>query len=292
MLVNEAYYVKTEEKEHTVKIQNEDEKFYSYDAELVENPTGTLVEKTITENGEYLPASDNADGYSKVTVSVPSSGLPTLFAPIIIGGYNKIAWQHNPQNGGFAVTFEASVDGNAVSSPLTITQEMSGKTLIIISSAPNFQSQTTQITLSYLTTKSFATVDENALLPTGCQLRAEQPGGGFYWNDGQSRVGEFGTCLSILFSTVRTLETAYYLEITGYTNVALYRRVDKTAPDEMKISSNYGTFPSYFRSGANATLKNIATGTEYTASITNNEVYFNNGAILPDGIYMLIVNVT
>ena len=103
--------------------------------------------------------------------------------------------------------------------------------------------------------------------------------------------GGFGKCLSILFSTVRTLETAYYLEITGYTNVALYRRVDNTAPDEMKISSNYGNFPGYFK-GANATLKNIATGTEYTAAITNNEVYFNNGAVLPDGIYMLIVNVT
>ncbi len=69
--MNETYYVKTEEKEHTVKIQNEEKKFYSYDGELVEDPTGTLVEKTITENGEYLPASDNADGYSKVTVNVP-----------------------------------------------------------------------------------------------------------------------------------------------------------------------------------------------------------------------------
>ena len=30
-----------------------------------------LIEKTITANGEYLPASDNADGYSKITVNVP-----------------------------------------------------------------------------------------------------------------------------------------------------------------------------------------------------------------------------
>lgn len=33
-----------------------------------------LVEKTITANGEYLPASDNADGYSKVTVNVQPTG--------------------------------------------------------------------------------------------------------------------------------------------------------------------------------------------------------------------------
>lgn len=36
----------------------------------------TLIEKTITENGEYLPASDEADGYSKVTVNV--GGLPPV----------------------------------------------------------------------------------------------------------------------------------------------------------------------------------------------------------------------
>ena len=29
-----------------------------------------LVEKTITDNGTYLPEDDNADGYSKVVVTV------------------------------------------------------------------------------------------------------------------------------------------------------------------------------------------------------------------------------
>lgn len=33
-----------------------------------------LIEKTITENGEYLASSDNADGFSKVTVDVEGSG--------------------------------------------------------------------------------------------------------------------------------------------------------------------------------------------------------------------------
>ena len=33
---------------------------------------GTLVEKTITENGDYYAVDDNADGYSKVTVNVAS----------------------------------------------------------------------------------------------------------------------------------------------------------------------------------------------------------------------------
>jgi hypothetical protein len=34
---------------------------------------GNLIEKTVTENGVYVPSSDNANGYSKVTVNVPNS---------------------------------------------------------------------------------------------------------------------------------------------------------------------------------------------------------------------------
>lgn len=43
--------------------------------EVVVNVSGgggsTLVEKTITANGDYYAIDDNADGYSKVTVNVP-----------------------------------------------------------------------------------------------------------------------------------------------------------------------------------------------------------------------------
>ena len=43
---------------------------------------GTLIEKTVTENGIYLPSSDNADGYSKVIVNC-ETGKPFT-------GYNQI----------------------------------------------------------------------------------------------------------------------------------------------------------------------------------------------------------
>lgn len=155
LLVNKTYYVKTEEKEHTIKIQNKDEKFYGYDAELVENPTGTLVEKAITENGEYLPASDNADGYSKVTVSVQSGGeQPQLFASVVSGGYNEISWTNNPSNGDFTVALTADVDGTPVTSPLLITQAMDGKTLTVTASAENFESKSIQVLLSYISASS------------------------------------------------------------------------------------------------------------------------------------------
>lgn len=47
--------------------------------DIADNYTGgggsaTLIEKSITENGTYAATSDNADGYSTVTVDVPTSG--------------------------------------------------------------------------------------------------------------------------------------------------------------------------------------------------------------------------
>lgn len=44
---------------------------------------GTLIEKTITANGDYNAIDDNADGYSKVSVNIPSD-IPT--------GYTIASW--------------------------------------------------------------------------------------------------------------------------------------------------------------------------------------------------------
>lgn len=40
--------------------------------------SATLIEKTITENGEYNASADNADGYSSVTVDVAGGGGETF----------------------------------------------------------------------------------------------------------------------------------------------------------------------------------------------------------------------
>ena len=41
--------------------------------------SATLITKTITENGTYLAADDSADGYSSVTVNVPTGGTTTPY---------------------------------------------------------------------------------------------------------------------------------------------------------------------------------------------------------------------
>lgn len=60
---------------------------------------GNLGEKTIASNGIYLPSDDNLDGYSKVTVNVPSgitvadiiaNGYPLYQAPITVGAGTAI----------------------------------------------------------------------------------------------------------------------------------------------------------------------------------------------------------
>lgn len=53
---------------------------------------GTYVSKTITSNGEYDPASDNADAFSHVTVSVPTGSSPVLVSKNISqnGTYNPV----------------------------------------------------------------------------------------------------------------------------------------------------------------------------------------------------------
>lgn len=52
-----------------------------YSAVSVEVPEKVLTTKTITENGTYAASSDNADGYSSVTVNVPTPPAGNLFDP-------------------------------------------------------------------------------------------------------------------------------------------------------------------------------------------------------------------
>ena len=82
-------------------------------------PTGsepTLITKTITANGVYEALSDNADGYSQVTVNVSSSDLPTLYAPTLSNGTAQRPLTINPnanQNGAFGSACVVTAGGNS-----------------------------------------------------------------------------------------------------------------------------------------------------------------------------------
>ena len=82
-------------------------------------PTGsepTLITKTITANGVYEALSDNADGYSQVTVNVSSSDLPTLYAPTLNYGTAQRPLSINPNasnNGAFGSGCIVTAGGNS-----------------------------------------------------------------------------------------------------------------------------------------------------------------------------------
>lgn len=78
----------------------------------VQGGSAVLVPKTITQNGTYDPASDNADGYSGVTVNVPSGG--TLIQKTIT------------QNG----TYNASSDNADGYSQVTVNVQGGGSELL------------------------------------------------------------------------------------------------------------------------------------------------------------------
>lgn len=73
---------------------------------------------------------------------------PTLFAPTITESNGTVSWTNNAQNGGFPVTLTAELDGAAVTSPLTVTPSMNGKTLTVTASADNFVSASADMVLT------------------------------------------------------------------------------------------------------------------------------------------------
>lgn len=66
--------------------------------------TPTLITKTITENGTYSAEDDNADGYSEVTVEVPT-GCPT----ITMTDYNNLTPEQKANGDYYISDYSASI---------------------------------------------------------------------------------------------------------------------------------------------------------------------------------------
>jgi hypothetical protein len=97
----------------------------------------------ITENGTHDVAQ-----YASAKVSVEQ---PEIFAPIVVEMFNEVQWKNNEKNGKFAVIITAMVNGEEVTSPLTITEELNGKNLVIKAECENFKSTEQIIPLIYHT---------------------------------------------------------------------------------------------------------------------------------------------
>lgn len=107
-----------------------------------------LREKLIAR-GVTVGESETLSDYPAHIDEIPSGGeQPTLFAPTITESNGTVSWTSNTQNGGFPETLTAELDGIAVTSPLTVTPSMVGKTLTVTVSAENFVSASADLTLT------------------------------------------------------------------------------------------------------------------------------------------------
>ena len=146
----------------------------------------------------------NAQDFSSEIESISGGTQPTLFEPTVIEGINNIAWSTNANNGGFAVTTVGRIDQNVVTSPLTITSDMNGKTLYITSDAEYFNQSQKIITLQYedvitqsiLTLGSGCTRNPSSTVDTdfymslsGAIYQSEEQYGFIYLCNGQKIIG-------------------------------------------------------------------------------------------------------
>ena len=132
-------------------------------ADSVKSKIQRLINKANEINGNAdtdLTSSVNRliDGYGK-----GGGEQPTLFAPIVTAGLNEMSWKNDTNNGGFPVDISADVGGETVTSPLSITEDMDGKTLTITASADKFKSASAQTAISYVSGgRSVLTIDTTA----------------------------------------------------------------------------------------------------------------------------------
>ena len=129
----------------------------------------TDLANTIRAKKPNLTGPINAQNFSSEIESISGGTQPTLFAPTVTEGINSVAWSTNANNGGFNVTTVGRIDQTEVTSPLTITSAMDGKTLYITSSAENFNSSDVTKILSYsagIPNKTTVTIGTGVTAPT------------------------------------------------------------------------------------------------------------------------------
>ena len=164
----------------------------------------TDLANTIRAKKPNLTGPINAQNFSSEIESISGGTQPTLFEPTVIEGLNSVTWSTNSKNGAFNVTTVGRIDQTEVTSPLTITSDMSGKTLYITSDADNFNQSQKIITLQYedLMTRSMltlgpgctrnpsSTVDTDFYMSlSGAIYQSEERYGFIYVCNGQKIIG-------------------------------------------------------------------------------------------------------
>ena len=118
---NEPVVYARDTSSHTIKIERLD----------LLNDGVTLLQKTITANGTYDPADDNADGYSEITVSV-SGGTPRTSADLTVSGATVTA-----PAGVYASDASKSVASGTAGTPTATKGSVSNHAITVTPSVTN-----------------------------------------------------------------------------------------------------------------------------------------------------------
>lgn len=86
--------------------------------------SAVLVDKTITENGEYDPADDSADGYSSVIANVPNTYVAADEGKVVSNGALVAQTSETyTVNGTYDTTLKNSVTVNVSSGPVSVAEK-------------------------------------------------------------------------------------------------------------------------------------------------------------------------
>ena len=242
--------------------------------------SSTLVEKTITANGTYNPADDNADGYSSVTANVPNTYTIADEGKVVSSGALVAQSSRNiDANGLYDTTLNNSV---SVDVPNSYTVADEGK---VVSSGA-------------LVSQTATTCDSNGTIDTTLNNSVVVSVPNTYVAGDEGKVVNSGALVS---------QTAYPSTVTqnGTIDTTLYNSVDIDVPPAGVVVEKDVNFYDY-----DGTLLYSYTAQEFLAltelpampthtgltvnwnwSLSNAKTYVTDWGKLDIGIYAYITNV-
>ena len=179
--------------------------------------SATLIEKTITANGTYDAEDDNADGYSSVTVNVPS-GSPTIQSLTVAPSTSQQTFNASGVDGYKPVTVAAVSQTN-----LTAENIKSGTTVTISNGTSNLWSVTgtysgggsSDVATGTLTVASNVNTSTSTQITTTTAI-GFTPTKFFFWKDARA-----ATSNHVNQATFTTIGSYYIRTMTRYSNNTL-----------------------------------------------------------------------
>ena len=214
--------------------------------ELQQSSSATLIEKTITANGTYNASSDSADGYSSVTVNVPT-GTPTIQSLTVNPSTTQQTFNASGVDGYKPVTVSAVTQTN-----LTADNIKNGTTVTISNGTSNIYSVTGTYSGEGGTSKNTQVVQgttrttSSTLTAIGAEMTVSKTGTyDVYWSAFRSSTSSSYTYATQLFID----NTAYGTENATWSNHVQNNHltgVSLTANQKIRVRGRNSRGSSYY----------------------------------------------